>query len=132
MDKRRVIYQELEQLRACKTEKERQLLKQQLILKHKTDSAADAMASLDLIKDEVDTIGIEVKLLQLNKCGLSLTYIAETYLGKSRSYLSQRLHRNLVKGKAVFLTPEEKQKIKSGLQDMSKKLYDLSLSVSEV
>ncbi|MDR1718187.1 MAG: DUF5053 domain-containing protein [Prevotella sp.] len=132
MDKRSIIYRELEQLRACKTEEERQSLKQQLILKHKNDSADDAMASLDIIKDEVDTIGIEVKLLQLNKCGVSLTYIAETYLGKSRSYLSQRLHRNLVKGKAVCLTPEEKQRIRSGLQDMSKKLYDLSLSVSEV
>jgi hypothetical protein len=132
MDKRSVIYQEIERFRACKTEEERQLLKQELILKHKKDSAADAMAYLDVVKDEVDTIGIEVRLLQLSKCGVSITYIAETYLGKSRSYLSQRLHRNLVKGKAVCLSPEEKQKIKSGLQDMSKKLYDLSLSVSEV
>lgn len=127
---RNIIYEELELLRACKTDEERELLKQQLIEKHKNDSADSAMASLNIIKDEADTVGIEIKLLELNKCGVSLTHIAETYLGKSRSYLSQRLNRNLVKGKAVYLTAEEKMKIKNGLQDMSKKLYDLSLSIN--
>ncbi|MDR0824578.1 MAG: DUF5053 domain-containing protein [Prevotella sp.] len=127
MSHRDVIYEELELLRNCKTDEERKRVKAQLIEKHKDDSEDDAMQSLAAIKDEVDTVGIEINLLELSKCGISLTYIAEEWLGKSRAYLSQRIHHNLVNGKAVYLLPEEKEKIRNGLLEMSKKLQNLSV-----
>ncbi|MDR2950722.1 MAG: DUF5053 domain-containing protein [Prevotella sp.] len=127
--KKNIIEEELELLRACKTDEERQLLVQQLKTKHKNDSDDDVMKSLSIIKDKVEDISFEVSLLELSNNGISLTYLAEKYLGKSRSYLSQRLNRNKVNGKAAKLTNEEKIQLKFGLEDMSKKLLNISISL---
>lgn len=53
---------------------------------------------------------------------ISLSEISKTYFGKSRGWLSQRLHENRVRGKKVCLKPEEINTLKAALLDLSDKL----------
>lgn len=53
---------------------------------------------------------------------ISLSEISKTYFGKSRGWLSQRLHENEVRGKKVSLKPEEINTLRAALLDLSDKL----------
>ena len=61
---------------------------------------------------------------------ISLSEISKTYFGKSRGWLSQRLHENKVRGRRVSLKPEELNILKAALLDISDKLKNTALSLS--
>jgi hypothetical protein len=123
------VERDLAMLQACKSDDERDAVIKQLKELHKNDSAGISMKNLEDIKERIGVLSVEVKLLELQKYGISLTHIATNYLGKSRSYLSQRLHKNVVNGKKAALTASEIKKISEGLKAMSIKLQEFSASL---
>ena len=60
---------------------------------------------------------------------ISLSEISKTYFGKSRGWLSQRLHENKVRGRRVSLKPEEINILKSALLDISDKLKQTAMQL---
>lgn len=58
---------------------------------------------------------------------LSLSYIARTYFGKTRSWLHQRINGNVVNGKKSKFSDVELQQFQDAIKDMSKKLDSLSI-----
>ena len=72
------------------------------------------------------------ELIMLHKLGeiasaVSLSYIANTYFGKSRSWLYQRLNGHKVNGKQAQFNPEEKKQFALALKDLSIQLQEASL-----
>jgi hypothetical protein len=53
---------------------------------------------------------------------LNMSYIARTYFGKSRSWLSQRLNGSVVNGKHASMTDEEMATLTSALQDIQSQI----------
>lgn len=113
-------------LQICKTQAEREKLIAELKEKHQNDNFDTTMRHLGQIKDGVKEISAEAKLLSLSDFGISLSHVSEQYLGKSRSYLSQRLHGNRVNGKRARLSDSEIRRISTGLRSTGVKLQELS------
>lgn len=76
------------------------------------------------IKDEVL---VRQQLEEVSKF-VNLSYIAEHYFNKSRSWLSQRINGHIVAGKPRYLSDKEKETLNYALKDMSKKLGSLVVS----
>lgn len=57
---------------------------------------------------------------------LSVTYIARTYFGKTRPWLSQKLNGNLVNGKPAQFTDSERKQLKNALADIGKRIIKIS------
>ncbi|MDR0682670.1 MAG: DUF5053 domain-containing protein [Dysgonamonadaceae bacterium] len=127
-----MVQRDLSMLQACKSEEERNEAVKYLKELHKNDDAETSMNNLRDMKERIRALSVEVKLLELQKQGISLTHIAANYLGKSRSYLSQRLHGNKVNGKQPVLTGVEIEKICDGLKKTGIKLQELSASLLNV
>lgn len=70
-----------------------------------------------------------LKQLQNVSPFISLSEISKTYFGKSRGWLSQRLHENKVRGRRVSLKPEELSILKSALLDISDKLRQTAMQL---
>lgn len=60
---------------------------------------------------------------------LSMSYVARAYFGKSRSWISQRLHGNIVNGKPAIFTPSELETLREALKDMSELLDKKSKTI---
>lgn len=60
---------------------------------------------------------------------IPLSYIARTYFGKSASWLSQRINGTRVRDKVYTLSKEDVAIFNHALQDISKKLGSLSISL---
>lgn len=60
---------------------------------------------------------------------IPLSYIARTYFGKSASWLSQRINGTRVRNKVYTLSKEDVEIFNHALQDISKKLGSLSISL---
>lgn len=78
------------------------------------------------------TVEAAEELIMVHKLGniaqaISLSYIANTYFGKSRSWLYQRLNGHNVNGKQAQFTAEEKKQFASALKDLSIQLQETSL-----
>ena len=58
---------------------------------------------------------------------LSMSYIAKTYFGKSRTQLYQRINGNKVNGKPAYFTRSERKQLQDALQDIGKKLSAITL-----
>ncbi|MDL2251347.1 DUF5053 domain-containing protein [Odoribacter sp. OttesenSCG-928-J03] len=124
-----VIEKELAMLQACKSLEEREALVKHLQKQHENDTPQTLTENLHDLHEKVDELSIELKLLMISKFGISLTYVAEHFLGKSRSYLSQRLHNNKVNGKVAKLTSTEIEAIQNGLRNMCNELRGLADSL---
>lgn len=85
----------------------------------------------DEIENELKEIKEEVLVRQqLNEVAkfVNLSYIAEHYFNKSRSWLSQRINGHVVAGKRCYLSAKDKETLNFALKDMSKKLASLIVS----
>lgn len=60
---------------------------------------------------------------------LNLSFIAENYFHKSRSWFSQRLNGATVNGKPARFTSEELDVLAYALKDISKKIADISIPI---
>ncbi len=102
----------------CKTEEQRMELAR---------FVGGEVKSLDA---EVGELRRDALALQLGEAAdmLNLTYIAKKYFHRSHAWLSQRLHGNVVNGKACKFTAEELDTFNHALRDMSARLGALTLS----
>lgn len=53
---------------------------------------------------------------------INLSYVAEHYFGKSRTWLYQRINGNKVNGKTAFFTRTERKQLTDALNDIGKQL----------
>lgn len=60
---------------------------------------------------------------------LNLSFIAENYFHKSRSWFSQRLNGATVNGKPARFTTEELEVLAYALKDISKKIADINIPI---
>ena len=60
---------------------------------------------------------------------LSLSYIAQHYFQKDRSWLAQRINGNIVNGKPSAFTDDELEILKLALTDIKNKLSETILSI---
>lgn len=60
---------------------------------------------------------------------LNLSFIAENYFHKSRSWFSQRLNGATVNGKPARFTSEELDVLAYALKDISKKIADINIPI---
>jgi hypothetical protein len=73
-----------------------------------------------------------VEKVELGKVSniVSISYIAQTYFGKTRHWLYQRLNGNLVNGKPARFTPSEKIRLKEALQDIGRIITNTSFEIA--
>lgn len=57
---------------------------------------------------------------------LKVSYIAERFFGRSRSWLCHKLNNDLVNGKREGFTPSEREKLKSALDTIAYEIQILS------
>lgn len=60
---------------------------------------------------------------------ISLSYVAEKYFGKTKSWLYQRINENIVNGKPAKFTEEEIETLNYALQDLSKKIGSVRIAI---
>lgn len=58
---------------------------------------------------------------------VSMSYIAQRYFGKSRTWLYQRINGNKVNGKTASFTPAELLKLNEAIQDISRELGEVKV-----
>lgn len=73
-------------------------------------------------------INVRVRLGDLSDA-LSLSYIAQHYFQKDRSWLAQRINGNIVNGKPSAFTESELGILKFALMDMKNKLSETILNI---
>lgn len=108
----------------AKTEKERDLIREDIRKACDEDASSVLAVSLEHIKDshaEIDNYLIRRQLEDVLPC-ISLAYIAETYFKKSRQWLYQRVNGLMVNGKPARFTPDEIRILNNALQDLARRL----------
>ncbi|MDD2954542.1 MAG: DUF5053 domain-containing protein [Parabacteroides sp.] len=81
---------------------------------------------LEAIKEGLSEINAQIELGEVAEI-ISLSYIAKTYFGKSKSWLYQRINGNRVNGKPARFTDDERHRFAQALQEMSRKIEETSL-----
>jgi len=124
---------EFEQYKKLKTEAERSIFQENRAKRLDTLSDAErsgyANTSLTGLHTTVQAAEELILATQLGDVAkaVSLSYIATTYFGKSRSWLYQRLNGHTVNGKQAQFNPEEKKQFASALNDLSTRLHETAL-----
>jgi hypothetical protein len=77
---------------------------------------------------EADEMIFRAKLGDLPEA-LSLSYIAQKYFGKSRGWLMQKVNGNRVNGRIATFTDEERRQFREALQDLSKKMSAIAMTL---
>lgn len=89
------------------------------------------VSGFDEIESELKQIKEEIlvrdQLAEVAKF-VNLSYIAENYFHKSKTWLSQRIHGHVVSGKPRYLSDKDKETLNSALKDMADKLGSLTVS----
>ncbi|MDR0230598.1 MAG: DUF5053 domain-containing protein [Dysgonamonadaceae bacterium] len=76
----------------------------------------------------VDEIGIKVQLMKVSEI-LSMSYIAKNYFHRTRQWLYKKVNGNLVNGKPAKFTDSEIKTLNFAIQDISKQLGSLNISL---
>lgn len=81
-------------------------------------------------QEEIDQLEENVIRLQLQEISeiISLSYLAKTYFGKTKSWIYQRINGNIVNGKPCRFTESELATLNNALKDISDKIGSLSIS----
>lgn len=117
--------------RAAKTQKERDKVAMEMEKLKNKDPKAFTEALENLIKttaSRVEELTIADRMGEMTKM-LSMAYIARNYFGKSRSWLAHKINGDVINGKQVAFTEEERQTFKHALADMSAQLGSLGVSL---
>jgi len=124
---------EFEQYKRLKTEAERSAFQEnrakRLEILSDNELASYVKASnvgLQATLQAAEELIMTINLGEIAKA-VSLSYIATTYFGKSRSWLYQRLNGHTVNGKQAQFSPDEKKQFALALKDLSIQLHNTSL-----
>lgn len=125
------IQQLAQQRRNAKTAEEKASVERQMEALQNEDPQTFAESIEELIKTtvrDVERLTVAERLGEVPRI-VSMSYIATTYFGKSRSWLAHKLNENTVNGKPVQFTPEELDTLRYALRDIAAKLSALSASI---
>ena len=76
----------------------------------------------------VDKIGVKVQLMKVSEI-VSMSYIAKNYFHRTLQWMYKKINGNLVNGKPAKFTDSEINTLNFALQDISKQLGSLSISL---
>ncbi|MFJ1430981.1 DUF5053 domain-containing protein [Capnocytophaga canimorsus] len=113
----------------AKTEEEREQINAQIsqLASENDQEFVEAMKySIEDTLEKAKELSVKVRLNEVLPI-LPLSYIAEHYFQKSKSWFYQRLNGNIVNGSPAQFTQEEIKTLNFALQDLSKKLGSISL-----
>ncbi|WP_106830030.1 DUF5053 domain-containing protein [Parabacteroides pacaensis] len=98
----------------------------------KEEHAERVNKALEAGQNAVEELHSLIILKQLESVSpyISLAEISRKYFGKSRGWLSQRLHENPVRGKIMKLKPDEVKTLQTALIDIADKLRNTAMSLS--
>lgn len=119
----------------CKTEERQKesdrLLAQAMALTVTPEEKKEAGAYLrEAMRSRSHRHDVDTKALMSEVTpALSLSYIAENYFGKGRSWLYQRINNSTVNGKQAAFTNEELKILADSFSDLSNRLSALSRSI---
>ncbi len=114
--------------RMAKTKEEKEAVKNAMFELQNSDPEAYGEALERLIKEtanRLDELTVSEKMGEVTKI-VSMSYIAQNYFGKTRSWLAHKLNGDIVNGKESSFTDEELSTLKLALSDLSKKLGSIS------
>jgi len=86
------------------------------------------LSKLQEYKNVTDEISVLKQLDGIEKY-INLSKISETYFGKTKSWIFQRLHEYSVHGKPAKFTKEEKQELSDALLHLSDKIRSVALKI---
>ncbi|GIJ96571.1 MAG: DUF5053 domain-containing protein [Bacteroidota bacterium] len=113
----------------AKTEAEREQINAQIsqLASENEQEFIEAMKySIEDTLEKAKELSVKARLNEVLPI-LPLSYIAEHYFQKSKSWFYQRLNGNIVNGSPAQFTQEEIKTLNFALQDLSKKLGSISL-----
>ena len=113
----------------AKTEAEREQINAQIsqLASENEQEFIEAMKySIEDTLEKAKELSVKARLNEVLPI-LPLSYIAERYFQKSKSWFYQRLNGNIVNGSPAQFTQEEIKTLNFALQDLSKKLGSISL-----
>ncbi|GIZ15759.1 DUF5053 domain-containing protein [Capnocytophaga catalasegens] len=113
----------------AKTEAEREQINAQIsqLASENEQEFIEAMKySIEDTLEKAKELSVKARLNEVLPI-LPLSYIAEQYFQKSKSWFYQRLNGNIVNGSPAQFTQEEIKTLNFALQDLSKKLGSISL-----
>ena len=112
------------------TENERNEIGQEISAAIEQNAENVALIALSQIKETNERVRDELVRNRLKSVlpAISLSYIANTYFHKSRSWLNQRINGNTVNGTQAKFSQEELRKLDFALKDLSAKLADIRVS----
>lgn len=87
--------------------------------------ADDVFARLKNGEVAPDKVVVDLKREDISKV-LKVSYIAERFFGRSRSWLCHKLNNDIVNGKREGFTIEERKKLKSALDTIAYEIQILS------
>ena len=113
------------------TDQERELIQKETDLLREENPEAWADAMLECMKDTNTTARKMLISQQIEdiKNIVSISYIAKEYFGKTPQWFYQRLNENTVNGKPAQFTEEEIKTLNFALQDISRKIGSVSISL---
>ena len=104
-------------------------LKMQELINRNADEFANAMIeSAKETAEKATLLSIKEKMQDVIPA-VSLVHIAKKYFNKTDAWLYQRINGNVVNGKPAQFTPDEVETLKFALNDLSKRLGSLSVSL---
>lgn len=92
---------------------EGQRIADETLARLKNEGLAPDKAVLDLKREDIMKV-------------LKVSYIAERFFGRSRSWLCHKLNNDIVNGKREGFTPSEREKMKSALDTIAYEIQILS------
>ena len=87
--------------------------------------ADDVLARLKNGEVAPDKVVVDLKREDISKV-LKVSYIAERFFGRSRSWLCHKLNNDIVNGKREGFTREERKKLKAALDTIAYEIQILS------
>lgn len=87
--------------------------------------AEDIIARVKSGKITPDKLVLDLKKEDIMKV-LKVSYIAERFFGRSRSWLCHKLNNDIVNGKREGFTPEEREKLKQALDTIAYEIQILA------
>jgi len=119
-----------EQYARARSDKAKAIINEQIKALATQDPDAFAEAMVELARDTADRaedLLMREKLKDIIPA-VSLSYIAKTYFGKTRTWIYHRINGSIVNGKPAKFNAEEKKILEGAFRDLGSKLSSLHVS----
>lgn len=107
------------------TKEEKQFIAEVMEIAQSEEGARMADEALERFKNAHQKPLIELKEADISKV-LKMSYIADRFFGRSRSWLCHKLNHNIKNGKPDDFTEEERETLKDALETIAMELQELA------